>query len=216
MFARPGAQTIFRNLNISFSMEWISEHLIQVLIIVAAIIGSLLNKRRQDQDAEDSPESPYKQSEMDIEEMERTRRIQEEIRRKIAERRAGGAQSQQPAPQPTFRREPPPLREVIAERVERRIENPTTPRPSPSAAREAAMLERQRELAGRMEELERQRQAALKQRSRLQFPGEAAAKKATAPAQAARSAWLKELRDPASARRAIVLREILDRPVSLR
>ncbi len=195
-------------------MEWISEHLIQVLIVVAAIVGSLLNKRAKGQEDEDRPESPYKQSEMDIEEMERTRRLQEEIRRKIAERRAGGGAARQSAPQPTFRQEPPPLREVIHERVERRIEIPTTPSRS-SAARDAAVLERQRELAERIEELERQRQAAQK-RVRHVFPGAASAKKTGATTKVRGSGLLSELQDPANARRAFVVREVLDRPVSLR
>ena len=211
-------------------MAWILDNL-QLVIIIATTVAWWLNQRREaakagqeENDESQAPrpptlaegrESPW--TPVDYEEQERARKIQEEIRRKIAERLAGGA------PRP-----------VVIESYEQ-DEPPALPPPVPVApARreaapawgmdDAAAAERTQRMSEQLVELERQRRD-VEQRAR-EF---SAAGGVAAPARAAsaydmkkpgehgsRSSWAALLRNPTEARRAIVLREILGTPVGMR
>lgn len=193
-------------------MNWILDHL-QIVIAAAAAIAYWLNQGRKGT-SENDPGREEPQSDFgppghsDPDEAIRTRRIQEEIRRKIAERASGGP-IHVPPPAP----EPPPLFR----------ENNTAPRPVasplpqwelrrepvPPPAATARILERQREMAEQMRALEESRRTA--QRSAA-----AVAPVAVPPVSPARGELLSELRGAKNLRRAMVLREVLGPPVALR
>jgi len=126
-----------------------------------------------------------------VDESERTRRVQEEVRRKIAERRAAI----------------PPIDPFGG--PSRRVVKPAlAPVPVPPAPRDdSEVLERQRWLA--------EQASVLDAASRRSAAGVAQAA-LTTPLPVIVSPWLAELREPASFRRAILLREILGPPVGLR
>lgn len=132
---------------------------------------------------------------------ERTRRIQAEIRRKIAERRG------MPVPPP----EPEPQIEVV---------EPAVPPPflvvEGDPAEHAAILERQRQLSDQMRALEGARVAEQRRAAHLMAAETAAARSAEGQLLRARDELLADVRDPAGLRRAIVLREVLGPPVGLR
>ncbi len=154
-------------------------------------------------------------------EAERTRRVQEEVRRKIAERRI------RPAEEPrTAESRPASVSGGWRDIVERRIAAPSTldpfggpgrraVRPAPAPERfppadqdDPAVLERQRRLAAMSRAVE---PAAVQSTTRLPAFGTALDAQP-----AVVSPWLTELREPAGVRRAILLREILGPPVGLR
>ncbi|MBS0662562.1 MAG: hypothetical protein JSR48_04815 [Verrucomicrobia bacterium] len=129
-------------------------------------------------------------------EAERTRRIQEEIRRRIAERRGRSAGSQAPAEPPLM-----PAPAAVPEAVK--------------TADRSAEHERQNQLvadlrAATMDKLFRQRKAEANAAAAAEVEAAHAAIHAT------RNAVLDGLQNPSSIRQAILLREILDRPVGLR
>lgn len=203
-------------------MDWILDHL-QIVIAVAAAIAYWLNQRRQGQvgdgEEDDRAESPRRDFNADPEEAERTRRIQEEIRRKIAERAGGGPITVPPPaaePPPLFRTESSAPRPVAAplppREFTRQVEPPPRVQPPPFQASAAAILERQRELEEQMRELEAARKAA--QRKAAAVAAQAVAFAPPAPAE--RGRLLADLRGAANLRHAIVLREVLGPPVGLR
>lgn len=160
-----------------------------------------------------------KAGENESEEQRRVREIQESIRRKIAERRGGTAPTAaEPAAEtglpPVVRRSgvPPlepfggPSRRILTE-VRRRVA-------PPEPENEAAILERQSQLAEQLRQLEETRVTALR-RAAVVAQDAAATVRENAGA-ARRAGWVEELRDPANLRRAIVMREVLGAPVALR
>ncbi len=204
-------------------MEWIFDHL-QIIIAVAAAIAYWLNQRRQaqmgDSEEDDRTESPVRDFNSDPEEAERTRRIQEEIRRKIAERAGGGpinVPPPAPEPPPLFRTEtsaPRPVAAPLPQReFTRQAEPPPMAQPPPFQASAAAILERQRELEEQMRELETARKVAQRRAASV-----AANSAVFAPAAASERnvGLLADLHGGRNLRRAIVLREILGPPVGLR
>lgn len=144
---------------------------------------------------------------------ERVRKIQEEIRRKIAERRGQVV----PPPMPAPEREQPG-----------RMEPPPEVYPAPEPVREvvtayddSAALERQRRLAEQMEELEARRREARMAAQAAAMGAGSRADNAFAPSnEPSRTAGFRslnaELRDPRALRRAMVFREVLGAPVALR
>lgn len=198
-------------------MKWVFENFQIVVAIVAAIAYYLTRKARQD-DAE--------REEMDPEQAERTRRVQEEIRRKIAERR--GAMSETVAREVERERIPPLMRPREVEPVDpfggpmrkilREFERATQPEPSDAeraaqARAQAAEMERQARLAEELRALEAARiveaRHAREVLDRKMAPRTAVPVFATANLRGT-------LRDPRELRRAVVLREILGTPVGLR
>ena len=200
-------------------MEWILDHL-QIVIAVAAAIAYWLNQRRQGQadDSGDMPtEMPPRDFNADPEEEQRTRRIQDEIRRKIAERAAGGPINVPPPaaePPPLFRTESPAPRPVATPLPQREFTREAVP--SPVMARPThqetagAILERQHELAEQMEALASSRRIVERKAAAI-----VAHAKAQEPSPI-RGELMHELRGARNLRRAMVLREILGPPVGLR
>lgn len=181
-------------------MDWLLNHP-QALVAIAIAVVAILQKLKQARSQETAGEAPAK----DGQEAERTRRIQEEIRRRIMERR-GLIPVPPPAPDsggetPEFP-EPPPMFEEVRTVV---IEPPLPAMdatPSPGYSME---LERQQQMLARLRELETTRQAHAV----------IAPETVVAPA-APGNRLPADLRTPAGLRRAVVLREILGSPVGMR
>jgi hypothetical protein len=131
----------------------------------------------------------------------RTQRVQDEVRRKIAERR-GELMPIDPFGGPPRR----------AEAVARRLDDPPRvppprvqpPRPDFSDEQAQAAVARSERLSAQVRALD---QAAANVKSWVVMPE---------PPAGAVSPWLAELREPASFRRALILREVLGAPVALR
>ncbi|HEX2852184.1 MAG TPA: hypothetical protein VHO24_03020 [Opitutaceae bacterium] len=212
-------------------MSWIFDHLgtvifwVMAFVIVRKVRAFLRRVESETQRRAGSrPAANY-----DPEEARRVREIQEEIRRKIAERR-GGAQPTTRAPFGTPAENPPvlvpthtpvpdpfesPMKKVLAE-LERRMQPPAPPVVPESRPSQTAQLERQEQLAEQMRVLEEsrvlvQRRAA---QARAAVTNESASERGMLTA--SRGSLLTELRDPRGLRRAFVLREILGAPVGLR
>jgi hypothetical protein len=191
-------------------MDWVFDHF-RLIVIVGGAIAYWINQRRKAKEEEEASRNivPTRPTAPVVDEAERIRRIQEEIRRKILERVGGSTKpvlspaSLKTAPQPIPRREPTAV-ESYAEsqsEAERLV------------AADQAMLERQQQLATKLRELKEQRREHDR-------PSEVFAEK-TAQAMAAsgtavRGSLLADLREPTAVRRAIVLREVLGTPVGLR
>jgi len=211
-------------------MNWVLEHL-QILIGVAAAIAYFLNRSRAD-----AGEAGRASGETEEARAERTRQLQDEIRRKIAERRAaaGEAPPLQPAAgagrvrdrmpplvRPT--QVPPidpfggPMRRIVREfeaAAEKQFE-PEREREREEAEHKA-VLARQEKLAEEMRALEAARVAEQRRAAEL------AARKREERETAGRGrvgspvSLSEQLRDPRELRRAFVLREVLGAPVALR
>jgi hypothetical protein len=197
-------------------MNWIFEH-IQIVIAVAAAIAYMLNRGKQ------APEGGASE---DGEDSERARRIREEIRRKIAERREGAPaplRQETPAAAPPVIRAPgvPPLdsfggpaRPALPTLRKPEPVRTHAPQPAPAMSHAAmsAVLERQAQLAEQLRELE---QAREKQKLRAaEIAADAAPAAPAAPV--SRGGLLADLRQAQNLRRAILLREVLGPPVALR
>ncbi|MGC4072132.1 MAG: hypothetical protein QM760_06370 [Nibricoccus sp.] len=208
-------------------MDWISEHLIQILIAVAAVIAGYINNRKKERNGEpadfdgdgipDNRPGDFDPARMDMDEAERTRRVQEEIRRKIAERRGG----QQPVPPLVA---PRPVAQPIPEVIKRRFEVPAAPPPLPSrasqaaqAARDQEVMEQQRAMEEQMRLLEARRAEHKRQAAEIAAPVTAAMAYRGAPVGKTGGAeLLADLRAPGGARRAWILREVLGTPVGMK
>jgi len=189
---------------------------IQIIIFVVVVISMMTKATAA---AAKRPPTPPRG---DIDQSERTRRIQEEIRRKIAERRGGLTQ---PAGMDTSTEEetaPPafprplvvPLDPFGGPRDGRpRAFEPRAPEPPPLPSGPTAEQVRQEELAAQLAALQEARAAA--QATAMARATETNWTESTRTA-AGPSAWRSDLRSPADLRRAIVLRELLGPPVALR
>ena len=183
-------------------MDWILEHL-QVLFAIAIAVVAILQKLKQTHSGEEPPEAPPP----DSADAERTRRIQEEIRRRIMERRGLTPVASPPLDSASTTPglpEPPPM---IAEARPLAVA-PVRVAPAAVVATDsyAADVERQRQLIEQFRELEASRQAST---VTVTVPGPAGE---TAPTRR----LLPDLRSREGLRRAIVLREILGPPVGLK
>lgn len=200
-------------------LDWVTKHTF-TLVIIAGVIAQLIKAIRGQKDTdEEAPPQPADRHFEDPELAERTRRIREDIQRKIEERRRtagdGGYSEAPPLPQTasaessTYSEPPPLVREVAVEQMPEPVRAST---PRLEQQRQAEILEQQAALAEKMRELELMKAAAVR---RTEF------EHATADTQveqkvAARGALLGELRDAGALRRAFVLREVLGPPVALR
>lgn len=203
-------------------MRWVFDNLQLVLVIAGALAAWLSNRKKQaggkgwDGEDEDAP-SPV------TGEDDQTRRIQEEIRRKIAERRGQAAPApagpgDEPwhdpappvlAPRPTAQELPPVLRDLFA----RRIEEARQREEAAARVRSQAERDRRRQLEKQEDAMREQEAAQLRRQAQSRRDAEEAAAGA---AVAARTVWRRQLRDPQTIRQAIVLREVLGPPVGLR
>jgi hypothetical protein len=188
-------------------MDWVFDHL-QFIIAAAGAIAWWLNQRRKGGMEGDEAPPPEEATFDDPELAERTRKIREEIQRKIAER-ARGYPTEQPTLPLDVPDEPPLVREVVVTQA------PPMPRrglTALEAQRQAEILEEQATLAERLQEAEQMKLAAQK-RARYEA---ATADHSNAARSLSRSTVLDDLRDPAALRRAFILREVLGPPVALR
>ncbi|MBI2497238.1 MAG: hypothetical protein HYV75_04725 [Opitutae bacterium] len=189
-------------------MRWFTENLEMILAVAGALAWWLTQRKQTAEDA--APRSPEEKSFEDPELAERTRRIREEIQRKI-EQRARGYANEQPRPMPPEPAELPPiLREIFVP------PEPVDAAPPPptrlEAQRQAEILEQQAALAERLEEARLMKTAAQKRREFEAATADHAAEVRTVT----RTTVLDDLRTPEALRRAFVLREVLGPPVALR
>lgn len=207
-------------------IEWIFKHLgvvIAVLVIVVQIVRGIAAQRGE------QPPPQAKPDELEAE--RRTREIQEQIRRRRAERGDASARTEPVAP-PVVRPEPSPQTTQMPDpfggplkRVLEELERHANPRPEPVSPppvmedRRQVELERQRKLAEEMEALAAARVAAERRAvelAKIAAGDSARASSAAAAAVAARESLREDLRDPKALRRAMVLREVLGPPLALR
>ena len=181
-------------------MDWVLNHL-QVLFVIAIAVVAMLQRLKKGAEGADSGPAT---APSDPDEAARTRRIQEEIRRRIMERRGLVPPAREVAPPVTpFSPAPPMIEEVRPFRVESPV---AAADEIPAVQGMAAEFKRQQELNDRVRELE----AARRAREAV-----AAESVKTALAEPTNHA-LPDLRSHAGLRRAIVLREILGPPIGLR
>ncbi|HUL53775.1 MAG TPA: hypothetical protein VLT83_10250 [Opitutaceae bacterium] len=183
-------------------MDWLLNHP-QVLFLIVIAVVAMLQKLKQAHSQDAAGRGPATSQEDE----ERTRRIQEEIRRRIRERRglAPAAPPPRAGDHPVFPPAPPMIEEVRPVVV---------PPPLPvedvtATAGLAAEYERQQKMLQQLQAIK-----AARQTSTSVAPAAAAAAPAAAPV--AVGHFVADLRNPAGLRRAIVLREILGPPVGLR
>jgi hypothetical protein len=188
-------------------MNWILDHL-QLIFVVGGAIAWWLNQRRQAQTGEEAPPPPDEATFDDPDLAERTRKIREEIQRKIEQRARGYANEQPKVPQlePDLAELPPVIREVVVAR------QPSHATSRFDAQRQAEILEQQAALMEKLREAELMKSATKR---RTEFEESTADHTAEARV-AVRSTVLDDLRTPAALRRAFILREVLGPPVALR
>ncbi|HXC02541.1 MAG TPA: hypothetical protein VNU49_07790 [Opitutaceae bacterium] len=182
-------------------MDWILNHLF-IVVFVAIGVANMLAKAKK-AGARQRPSQPARSS-LDPDTTERTRRVQEEIRRKIAER--AGRLPVSP-PTPAGPSSPPPRQNIFQELARQMAE---TKRVAEMQARAQADAEAQAQQRIQDEQKSRELDEA---RRTLQMEQPAAADGATDVS--ARDKLLADLRAPDSLRRAWLLREILGEPVGL-
>lgn len=191
-------------------MDWILSHLQLIIVVGGAVVYWLGQRRKAKEEAEIEQSLAEPQPSMQMnDDDERTRRIQEEIRRKILERTSGSSRQ---ASIPTPRTEiPPPLQREQPMPTMSTYSEPS--KEEEMVAADMAMLERQQVLAEKLRELQSQRRE-------LDRPADVFAEKTalamSASGTAVRGSVLADLRNPISVRRAIILREVLGAPVGLR
>ena len=190
-------------------MRWLFENP-QLLIVIGGAIAYWLNERRKAKEKQAMAEEAEREP-TDDEMAERTRRIQEEIRRKIEERQGRTAppvQTRPTAVPPPIPLAPPPLREVVA------VDE------APGAAELERVMEQQRRYAEQLERLvaaERAAAAAAVSGTSMVTMAAYASTAATSATKPLRGddGVRSSLNDRAALRRAIVLREVLGAPKAL-
>ncbi len=204
-------------------MEWILQNipLLAFIFVVISIVRAVLRAREMQEES--------KRGGNESEQQRRIREVQEEIRRKIAERRGdhpgerpGRLEAPEPERPPVFESgsEPPPvdpfggrgtLRRLM-EQWEQKMEAP--PPLLPTANR--LELERQQQLEDELQAAEELRQQTRRRVANIAAARESAAQSETVLRRSARDRLLADLSEPESLRRALVLREVLGPPVGLR
>lgn len=176
------------------------------VVIIGGVLLQLIQAIRKKHGGVETPaDEPPKEYQFDDPELaERTRKIREEIQRKIEQRTRGHAET--PAPAAETVAPPPIIREVAVSRT------PVHASSRMDVQRQAEILEEQATLMERLREAEFMKAAGEK---RTEF--EAATADHSAEVQVAtRSTVLGDLRSPEALRRAFILREVLGPPVALR
>ncbi|MDR0353812.1 MAG: hypothetical protein LBI02_10890 [Opitutaceae bacterium] len=186
--------------------------------------GRAAERPSPERGADEKPAHPFDEDDEEFEMAERTRRIQEEIRRKILERMSGRQEAEAWPPAPPV---PPPAPQPSAPPVPRSA--PAMPPPLPRVKEEKAKrdtapafdwaeTERQQKLAEQMRELEEQRKIAERRAKAFAtaappVPSGAGAGTGRLMRDRIRNTVSDDLRAPGTLRRAIVLREVLGPPV---
>ncbi len=219
-------------------LDWILENLGLVIVLTITALSFLRGMFRAGQSDETGPVAPRSrmEGEEDPEAAERTRRIQEEIRRKIAERHGRTVVAEERREPETARAEPPPLlpptrvppvdpfggsMRKILRKIEEAAEQRRESVPESFEPAESAVLRRQRELEEQLRAAEAQRAEARRRAQEITAreigaPGVQKAAWASASVRTGGAGVREELKDPRALRRAFVLREVLGPPVGLR
>ena len=216
-------------------MNWIIEHL-QLVLAIAGGIAYWLNQQRAaaaENKAEEEGKNAQPVSMAEADDRMRAEQVRETIRRKIAARREGVPVEAAPVertvvveagdrkfPLPPLMRPRPvapldpfggPVPRTVVRRAEPEWVRKVEPAPVPSGETLVASLERQEQLAFKLQELADQRALAERRASAIAVSAAAVAQRALAGDELRR-----DLRDPRSLRRAMILREVLGTPVGLR
>ncbi|MDI1319236.1 MAG: hypothetical protein PSW75_03455 [bacterium] len=191
-------------------MDWVSDHL-QIIIAAAGAVAWWLKQRTEAQDggAETPPREDITFEDPAL--AERTRRIREEIQRKIEQRAKGYATEEPKVIRPAPAVPTPLVRQVV---VTRAPEPPVLSRAATArleAERSAEILEQQKTLMEKLRAADELKAAAQK---RTEFEAQLSVKETDNAT--ARGELRDEMRDPAALRRAFILREVLGPPVALR
>ena len=200
-------------------IDWILGHLPLVIALATFFAGWLAQQRKKSVEADLDPRAQGSQRSSQtlppplkptVPADDQIRRIQEEIRRKIQERTAGGEAGQTLSPfrtaTPTAppvvkpRSAPQPSRPVVSPK--RYVQPKSLVPASTSDERETENLRRSEE---RRRETRKTDQAAVQVANAAQAAGTDGS-----------NFWTNELRNPANLRKALVLREVLGPPVSMR
>ncbi len=185
-------------------MDWVLEHL-QVLFLIAVAVVAILQKLKTAGRREPGGAPPG----MDPDQAERTRRIQEEIRRRIMERRGvppvPPPEEESAEAPPSFPEAPPMIEEV------RPFVVPPPPESAPVALADAPAVAEVRSASDLEEQLTRQMQELVAARR-----ANAPALLAEVPARTPAPARVLGLRQAETLRQAVLWREILGPPVGLR
>jgi hypothetical protein len=206
-------------------MDWVLNHIFIVVFVTIAVANVLQQARKAGPQKRlpQRPPQPARDS-LDPDAAERTRRVQEEIRRKIAERAGRRPAGPPPVPQSPVAgpATAPPARNIFQELARQMAEAKkiAEARERAPAATEAPVQRRAEDERKSREPAEAQRLAEVQSARPAQQPTvTAAAYRATdlkTTDANARDKLLASLREPDSLRRAWVLREILGEPVGLR
>jgi hypothetical protein len=186
-------------------VDWIFKHFQLVLALAGGVAWLFKQIKGAQSGGAESPRPHAEKSFEDPELAERTRRIREEIQRKI-EQRAKGYATERPQPARTEPATPP----VVVTAAELPSVRPSASRQE--AQRAAEILEQQRALMEKLQEASLMKVAAEK---RTEFEA-ATADHVPAALTQARSDILEDLHTPEALRRAFILRELLGPPVALR
>lgn len=206
-------------------LKWLLENP-WVVIVIAGLVAQVLKALNRGAPGAAGGEEPPVAKEFEFEDAElaeRTRKIREDIRRKIEERRGQHTRPPEPMPErpplaPADRSPeatPPPvmgLPELIREVLQPQaaVEPPVISRAE--SLRDAEEAERQAALMEKLREAELMKAAAQR---RVAFEEEISDKQEKMLTQT-RGVVLDDLRDPAALRRAFILREVIGPPVALR
>lgn len=195
-------------------MDWLFDHL-GIFVFVAIIIASLLQKLKK------AAAQPPPRNVIDADTSERTRRLQEEIRRKIAERTgrtSAGPRPAAPPPLPAEEQRTPGIFEELARQMaeaRKNAEARTRARTDEQEARQRAAAEqRARDLAEAELRLADVRRAQVQEQRLAETVAAYGVTMPSGPSQ--RAGLLADLRGAESLRRALVLREVLGPPLGLR
>jgi len=169
-------------------------------MLVMAVVIYLTNRRQSAAAAKNRPGNPAPGA-PPLDQDENARRAREEVRRRIAARRAEAGARPVIAPDPAYRPKGPPPTSVP----------PLEPEPS------AFETEEDRKVLAAQQKLEDQIQALEKESKAVnQTARSAPLTVLSLEPMAAPVVQLSELRDARDLRRAVIWREILDKPVGLR
>jgi C4-dicarboxylate-specific signal transduction histidine kinase len=206
-------------------MEWILKNLPLVVAFVFVLVSIIRAIARAQQMRNEHQRSPG-----DTDEARRIREIQEQIRRRVAERREEDATQgppplypAAPARRAVLEREPPAppdddpfggsVRRAF-EHLERRLQPPPVP---PRPERSRAEIERQQRIAEQLREAEQARAEAQRRVAHVaRDRGFPSATERVAGGGPLRRQLLADLSDPHGLRRAFLLKEILGPPPGLR
>lgn len=198
-------------------MDWILQNLENVVVpIIIMILYGLGSRAQKKQERGETSEEPLEEVENSVDESRRVQDIQEEIRRKIAERTGRSV----PPPPPNPRPDTQPASQPGTQYSEPRLPTQSWPRstPPPPAPRPPVIpafdqKSQQREIEAKMRKV-RELEAKIKKK-----PLEAAAwgeRRKSAPKGQLRKELFEDLASPIGQKKAILVGEILGSPVGIK